>query len=178
MNAPEVVRRYAVTLLEAADETGVTDSVQRDAEGLVVTLRQSEELAEFLANPVIGAQVQVSALQQLFSGKIEELSLNFLQLMGSRGRAAIIAVVLQAFLELIAEREGVVGAEVRTAVELSPEQRQNLQDRLERYTGRSVRLETQVDASVRGGVVARVGDTVFDGSINTHLERLRQRLAG
>ena len=80
MNAPEVVRRYAVTLLEAADETGVTDSVQRDAEGLVVTLRQSEELAEFLANPVVGAQVQVSALQQLFSGKIEELSLNFLQL--------------------------------------------------------------------------------------------------
>ena len=178
MNAPEVVRRYAVTLLEAADETGVTDSVQRDAEGLVVTLRQSEELAEFLANPVVGAQVQVSALQQLFSGKIEELSLNFLQLMGSRGRTAIIAVVLQAFLELVAEREGVVGAQVRTAVELSPEQRQNLQDRLERYTGRSVRLETQVDASVRGGVIARVGDTVFDGSINTHLDRLRQRLAG
>ena len=178
MNAPEVVRRYAVTLLEAADETGVTDSVQRDAEGLVVTLRQSEELAEFLANPVVGAQVQVSALQQLFSGKIEELSLNFLQLMGSRGRTPIIAVALQAFLELVAEREGVVGAEVRTAVELSPEQRQNLQDRLERYTGRSVRLETQVDASVRGGVIARVGDTVFDGSINTHLDRLRQRLAG
>ena len=178
MNAPEVVRRYAVTLLEAADETGVTDSVQRDAEGLVVTLRQSEELAEFLANPVVGAQVQVSALQQLFSGKIEELSLNFLQLMGSRGRTAIIAVALQAFLELVAEREGVVGAEVRTAVELSPQQRQNLQDRLERYTGRSVRLETQVDASVRGGVIARVGDTVFDGSINTHLDRLRQRLAG
>ena len=178
MNAPEVVRRYAVTLLEAADETGVTDSVQRDAEGLVVTLRQSEELAEFLANPVVGAQVQVSALQQLFSGKIEELSLNFLRLMGSRGRTPIIAVALQAFLELIAEREGVVGAGVRTAVELSPEQRQNLQDRLERYTGRSVRLETQVDASVRGGVIARVGDTVFDGSINTHLDRLRQRLAG
>ena len=178
MNAPEVVRRYAVTLLEAADETGVTDSVQRDAEGLVVTLRQSEELDEFLANPVVGAQVQVSALQQLFSGKIEELSLNFLQLMGSRGRTPIIAVALQAFLELVAEREGVVGAEVRTAVELSPEQRQRLQDRLERYTGRSVRLETQVDASVRGGVIARVGDTVFDGSINTHLDRLRQRLAG
>ena len=178
MNAPEVVRRYAVTLLEAADETGVTDSVQRDAEGLVVTLRQSEELAEFLANPVVGAQVQVSALQQLFSGKIEELSLNFLHLMGSRGRTAIIAVALQAFLELVAEREGVVGAEVRTAVELSPEQRQNLQDRLERYTGRSVRLETKVDPGVRGGVIARVGDTVFDGSINTHLDRLRQRLAG
>ena len=51
MNAPEVVRRYAVTLLEAADETGVAEAVQRDVEGLVETRRQSEELTEFLANP-------------------------------------------------------------------------------------------------------------------------------
>jgi F-type H+-transporting ATPase subunit delta len=87
-------------------------------------------------------------------------------------------VALQAFLELVAEREGVVGAEVRSAIELSPQQLQNLQERLERYTGRKVRLEAQVDANVRGGVIARVGDTVFDGSINTHLERLRLRLAG
>lgn len=178
MNAPEVVRRYAVTLLEAADETGVTELVQRDVEGLAGTLAQSEELGQFLANPLISAQVQASALQQLFSGKIEELTLNFLQLMGGRGRAAIIGAALDGFLALVAEREGVVGAEVRSAVELSTEQRQNLQERLEKYTGRSVRIETQVDASMRGGVIARVGDTVFDGSVNTHLERLRQRLAG
>ena len=178
MNAPEVVRRYANTLLEAADETGATADVQRDVEGLVATLRQSGELAEFLANPLIGAQVQAEALKQLFSGKVEALTSNFLQLMGVRGRAAIIAAALEGFLELVAEREGVVGAEVRSAVELSPEQQQRLQERLERYTGRKVRLEARVDSVVRGGVVARVGDTVFDGSVNTHLERLRQRLAG
>jgi F-type H+-transporting ATPase subunit delta len=98
--------------------------------------------------------------------------------MGVRGRAAIIAAALEGFLELVAEREGVISAEVRSAVELSPEQQQRLQERLERYTGRKVRLEARVDSDVRGGVVARVGDTVFDGSVNTHLERLRQRLAG
>ena len=178
MNAPEVVRRYANTLLEAADETGATADVQRDVEGLVVTLRQSGELDEFLANPLIGAQVQAEALKQLFSGKVEALTSNFLQLMGVRGRAAIIAAALEGFLELVAEREGVVSAEVRSVVELSSEQQQRLQERLERYTGRKVRLEARVDSAVRGGVVARVGDTVFDGSVNTHLERLRQRLAG
>jgi F-type H+-transporting ATPase subunit delta len=87
-------------------------------------------------------------------------------------------LALQAFLELVAEREGIVGAEVRSAIELSPQQRQNLQQRLEKYTGRKVRLEALVDTNVRGGVIARVGDTVFDGSISTQLERLRQRLAG
>ena len=178
MNAPEVVRRYAVTLLEAADETGATEAVQRDVEGSVETLRQSAELTEFFANPLIGAEAQARALRQLFAGKVQELTSNFLQLMGTRGRAAIIGAALEGFIELIAEREGVVGAEVSSAVELSSEQRQNLQARLESYTGRKVRLEIQVDASVRGGVIARVGDTVFDGSLNTHLERLRQRLAG
>ncbi|MBT4976202.1 MAG: ATP synthase F1 subunit delta [Gemmatimonadetes bacterium] len=178
MNAPEVVRRYAVTLLEAADETGVIEPITRDVEGLVATLDGSEELLDFLANPLISPEIQANALRQLFTDKVGELTLSFLQLMGSRGRAALIAVALQAFLELVAEREGVVGAEVRSAIELSPQQLQNLQERLERYTGRKVRLEAQVDANVRGGVIARVGDTVFDGSINTHLERLRLRLAG
>ena len=109
MNAPEVVRRYAVTLLEAADEPGVAEAVQRDVEGLGETLRQSEELTEFLANPLVGAQVQASALKQLFNGKVEGLTLNFLQLMGARGRAAIIAASLEGFLEEVAERAGVGG---------------------------------------------------------------------
>tara|TARA_Y100000758_G_scaffold113306_1_gene79410 strand:- start:789 stop:1325 length:537 start_codon:yes stop_codon:yes gene_type:complete len=178
MNAPEVVRRYAVTLLEAADEMGASESITRDVEGLVATLDGSEELLEFLANPLISSEIQASALRQLFGDEVGELTLNFLQLMGSRGRAALIALALQAFLELVAEREGIVGAEVRSAIELSPQQRQNLQQRLEKYTGRKVRLEALVDTNVRGGVIARVGDTVFDGSISTQLERLRQRLAG
>ena len=178
MNAPEVVRRYAVTLLEAADETGVIDVVQRDVEQLIETVRQSQELAEFLVNPLIGPQIQASALEQIFSGKVGDISLNFLQLMATRGRAAIIETVLESFLELVAERAGVVRAEVRAVVELSSEQQQRLQKRLEQYTGKVVQIDAQVDASVRGGIVARVGDTVFDGSVSTHLERLRKCLVG
>ena len=81
MNAPEVVRRYAVTLLEAADETGATAAVQRDVERLLETVRQSGELAEFLANPLADGQAQSNVLREIFSGKLEVLTLNFLQLM-------------------------------------------------------------------------------------------------
>ncbi|CAI8026460.1 ATP synthase subunit delta [Geodia barretti] len=147
MNAPEVVRRYAVTLLEAADETGATAAVQRDVERLLQTVRQSGELVEFLSNPLADSQAQANVLRQLFSGKV-------------------------------AEREGIIGAEVRSAVALSEEQCQRLQARLEHHSGRKVRLEVQVDTSLRGGAVVRVGDTVFDGSVNTYLERLQARLAG
>ena len=90
MNAPEVVRRYAVTLLEAADETGATAAVQRDVERLLETVRQSGELTEFLANPLADSQAQANVLRELFSGKVEVLTLNFLQLMAVRGRASVI----------------------------------------------------------------------------------------
>ncbi len=178
MNAPEVVRRYAATLLEAADETGATAAVQRDVERLLETVRQSGELAEFLANPLADGQAQADVLRELFSGKVEVLTLNFLRLMAFRGRASIIDAALGNFLDQVAEREGIIGAEVRSAVALSEEQCQRLRERLEHHSGRKVRLDVQVDTSLRGGAVVRVGDTVFDGSVNTYLERLQARLAG
>lgn len=178
MNAPEVVRRYAVTLLEAADETGATTAVQRDVERLLETVRQSGELAEFLANPLADSQAQANALRELFSGKVAVLTLNFLRLMAVRGRASIIGAVLGNFLDQVAEREGIISAEVRSAVALSEEQCQRLRERLAHRSGRTVRLDVQVDPSLRGGAIVRVGDTVFDGSVNTYLERLQARLAG
>lgn len=178
MNAPEVVRRYAATLLEAADETGATAAVQRDVERLLATVGQSDELTEFLANPLVDSQAQAEALRQLFSGKVEGLTLNFLRLMAVRGRAPIIGAALGSFLDQVAEREGIIGAEVRSAVALSTEQCQLLQARLEHHSGRKVRLAVQVDSSLRGGAVVRLGDTVFDGSVNTYLARLQARLAG
>ncbi len=178
MNAPEVVRRYAVTLLEAADETGATLAVQRDVERLLAIVRQSDELAEFLASPLTASQMQANVLRELFSGKVELLTLNFLRLMAIRGRASTIGAALESFLAQVAEREGIINAEVRSAVALSQEQCQRLRERLERRSGRSVRLDVQVDASLRGGAIVRVGDTVFDGSVNTYLERLQARLAG
>lgn len=178
MNAPEVVRRYAATLLEAADETGATAAVQRDVERLLATVGQSDELTEFLANPLVDSQAQAEALRQLFSGKVEGLTLNFLRLMAVRSRAPIIGAALGSFLDQVAEREGIIGAEVRSAVALSTEQCQLLQARLEHHSGRKVRLAVQVDSSLRGGAVVRLGDTVFDGSVNTYLARLQARLAG
>ncbi len=178
MNAPEVVRRYAATLLDAAEETGVLDVVRQDVEGVLATVDPSQDLVAFLENPLLSAEVQQQVLVAIFRGKLQGLTLNFLSLMAQRRRAGILVLTLKTFLELLEEREGIVSAEVRSAVELSEEQQQRLRERLAAYTGKQVRLHSQVDPSLRGGAVARIGDTVFDGSLNTHLERLRRQLVG
>lgn len=178
MNAPEVVRRYAATLLDAAEETGVLEAVRKDVEGVLETAAGSKDLAEFLENPLLGAEVQDKALSAIFAGKLQELTLNFLSLMAQRRRASMLLQTLEAFLELVEESKGVVSAEVVSAVALTEDQQERLRGRLATYTGKQVRLQSQVDPSLRGGVVAKVGDTVFDGSLNTHLERLRRHLGG
>ena len=80
MNAPEVVRRYAVTLLESAEESGSLDSVRSDVEGILVSIDSSEELREFLANPLLSAEIKEKTLIGLFDNRVEKLTVNFLAL--------------------------------------------------------------------------------------------------
>lgn len=176
MNAPELVRRYATTLLETALEKGRMEPVRRDAERLLVTLGAAPDLSEFLANRLATPPVVAETLRQLFAGRIEPLVLDFLLLMAGRRRSHLLASALQAFAAMAEERAGIVVARVRSAVPLSAAQTQRLAERLGACVGRRVRLLTSVDPGLRGGFVARLGDTVFDGSVASHLARLRRRL--
>ncbi|HJP32041.1 MAG: ATP synthase F1 subunit delta [Candidatus Latescibacteria bacterium] len=176
--SPEVVRRYAVTLLEAAAETGVSEAVTRDLEGLQASLTGSPDLQEFLGNRLVDGAAAADALAAIFAGKVDNLTTNFLKMVAQRRRANLLGTIVDTALRLIAEREGVATAEVRCATELSGEQVDRLQERLSTHTGQRVQVEVQVDPDLRGGIVARIGDTVFDGSVETQLARLHRRLAG
>ena len=121
MNAPEVVRRYAATLLDAAEETDVLDTVCKDVQGLLETLSNSQELNEFLSNPLIGSEVQDRTLVAIFDGKVQMLTRNFLSLIAQRRRANSLVLILSAFTEMVEEREGILSAEVVSAVELDDE---------------------------------------------------------
>ena len=178
MNAPEVVRRYAATLLEAAAELKAEVQVQADVERLQATLAVSAELSSCLRNRLIDAQIHRSLLESLFAGKVQPLTLNFLLLLAERRRAGLLPEILAAFTNLFNTRQGILQAEVRSAIELSEEQRERLRQSLEVYTGKQVRLSARVDTSLKGGAIARVGDTVFDGSLVRHLQRLQEQLAG
>ena len=178
MNAPEVVRRYAATLIDVAAETEDTEPVQEDVERLAATLRQSEELVSFVSDRLVSPAVRARVLQELFSGKLQGLTLNFLLLLARRRRTYLLPAVLEAFVALAAERRGIASAEVRSAVALSAEQAEQLRTRLSACTGKQIHLQVRIDEALGGGLIARVGDTVFDGSLNTQLERLHRQLVG
>jgi F-type H+-transporting ATPase subunit delta len=103
---------------------------------------------------------------------------NLAHLLVRRRRTGLAGLINDQFQRLADEQEGIARGTVTTAVELTPAQRDEIQLKLSQLTGKAVVLETRVDPSILGGMVARVGDRLLDGSTKTRLERLRSRLQG
>lgn len=174
----QVVQRYAVTLIEAAAETGADEPVGQDVERLRTVLDSSPDLVACLRNRLLEPQRQVRILESLFAERVQRLTMNFLRLVAGRRRVRLLPEILEACSEMLDARAGIVSAQVRSAAALGTDQVERLQERLGGFTGKQVRLQLRVDQNLRGGLVVQVGNTVFDGSLFTQLERLRRQLTG
>lgn len=176
--SPEIIaRRYAEALLEEAEHTGVIESVSSDMELIRDSLRLSRDLVLFFESPAIPGDKKQEIVEKLFAERVNPLTLRFMQLMVKKGREKLFPQVSQAFRDLYDERRGIVEIEARTALELDKEQADRLQAILSGITGKTVRIAWETDPGLVGGMVVRVDDTVYDGSIRNQLKVLRGRLA-
>ena len=105
-------------------------------------------------------------------------ALNLARLLVAKGRTGEAAEVERAFNRMADEFEGIIDAHVTTAVELDPDQLAKIEQKLSTSLRATVRTTTRVDPAILGGMIVRVGDRVFDGSVRTRLKRLRQELQG
>ncbi|MBI4530738.1 MAG: ATP synthase F1 subunit delta, partial [Candidatus Latescibacteria bacterium] len=129
-----------------------------------------------ITDPFVTSSVKSDLFVQLFSGKIHQVVLNVLRLLSSRRRERTLPAVINEFRRLVEERSGIATASVVSAIDLTPEQERALMERLSRYANKKVRLECTVDPSLRAGLIVRLGDVIFDGSLETRLEMLRHQI--
>ena len=177
MNETPVSLRYANALIGAAEEKEVLDRVHDDIRGILELIQHSQDLRNFLGDPLIHPAQKEAAFRSLFSGKVDDLTLGFLVLLCEKRRERTLEGIGRGFLALLDERRGVITAKVRSAQTLSEEQQARLSERLSAYSGKEIRLDIEVDESLKAGFVARLGDQVFDGSLDSQLSRLRRGLA-
>ena len=109
--------------------------------------------------------------------KVAPMLAKLLALLAGRDRLVLLPELLAAYRERLLDHLKIVRAEVTTAVTLSPDRAKAVEQSLARMTGRTVTLETRMDPSIIGGVVARIGSTVYDGSVATQLRKMREQLA-
>ena len=172
-----IAKPYAQALYDAAAEQDALDRIVGDANQVVDLVQESEDFEQFLTNPILSPQFKSEMFQQLLSEAVHPLTLNFLLLLASKQRERFLVAILQAFLKLVDLKAGRVVAQVTSAVPLSGAQQNSLVKQLSDYSGAEVRLDLSEDTAVKGGIIVRLGDTVFDGSVATQLQRLRSLLA-
>lgn len=171
-----VARRYARALYEEAERASKVDVVDKDMDFIRVSLRESAELTRFFRSPVISRDKKQSVIRALFGSHLDPLTFQFMEMLIRKQRDDVFPAIARAYREMRDEHLGIVQARVRVSRDLSESSRDDLARALAQMTGKDVRLDIQKDEDLIGGVVIRVGDTVYDGSVRHQLGKLRDRM--
>ncbi|WP_022835976.1 ATP synthase F1 subunit delta [Salisaeta longa] len=175
MSARTVARRYATALYEEASDQGVVDTVDDDVAMLRESLASVDALQRLYESPVVSQEKKHAVTGALLEDRVHALTLRFVRLLITNDREGMLAAILQQYHALRDEQEGIVEVEARSAQPLDDDARATLLEALESKTGQQVRLTVRHDPGLMGGLVVRIGDRVFDGSIKHKLAALRER---
>lgn len=177
MSVYRVARRYAEAAYGLAEEQKLGERFAADLAVIQDAIKSSRDFVAFLKSPVIARERKRAILSELFKSKISDFAFNFLNLLVEKGREDLLGDIAGEFFKLRDDRQGLVTLEVRAATEMTGDQQQMIVKRFESITGRKVRAAFSIDKQLKAGFVARVGDTVYDGSLLRQLELLRERFA-
>jgi F-type H+-transporting ATPase subunit delta len=177
MSVELMARRYALALADVVEKTGEASAAQTELQLWEVMMRDSGDLLSLFRHPAIQYENKAKVLDSLIAkSKPSKTTANFLRVLLRNQRLGELSAINKAFAQELAERSNQVSAFVTTAHELSADQKKNLQNTLNTKTGRQVDLQTAVDQSIIGGMITRVGSTVYDSSVKTQLEDLKNQL--
>ncbi|MFN8037041.1 MAG: ATP synthase F1 subunit delta [Acidimicrobiia bacterium] len=176
MTSEARVEAYAQALFAIAKAESFVDETADELFRFARTFEGNDELRMALANPSIPTERRASVVEELIGQKSLILTKGIASFLVTINRANDLPAVADRFVEIAAAARQHELAEVRSAVALSPEQEQRLAEALSRATGKNVEVKVVVDESVLGGVVARIGDTVIDGSVRNRLDQLKEQI--
>ena len=168
-------RRYAEAAFEVAQRDDALDAWLKDLD-TAAAIVADERVGHALANPSIPLERRIATAQATFGKILGPKVLNLITLMLRRGWIEQLPRVAAEFRRLDDQRRGINRATATSALPLTTDEVTALTQQLERSTGGQVELDTEVDASLLGGLVVRLGDRLIDGSVRSRLERLRNQL--
>lgn len=176
MAEAELISGYAQAMFAVARAEDALSAVEDELYAFGKAFEQHTDLRESLTDAALPAENKRAVIQDLIGGRANPVTVSLLWFVINAGRARALPKIVDELARMAAEEREHALAEVRSAVDLTPVQRERLSTALSRATGRQVDVKVVVDPSVVGGVVARVGDEVFDGSIASRLEDAKQAL--
>lgn len=168
------IQGYAAALFEIARAEGALEQIEDELFRFARTLENESRLRDALVDPNLPGDHRANMIRELLGSKASPHTVNVIAFIVEQGRARDIGSIIDSLVELAARQRQQAVAEVRSPIPLDGQQRERLTQALRAATGKDVTLKVIVDPSVLGGLVARVGDTVFDASVRRRLELAKE----
>jgi F-type H+-transporting ATPase subunit delta len=179
LSSQTVARRYAFALAEVVTERSQEAQVQAELIAWEKMISENVSLLEAFSNPTVAYEQKGKVLNELITRtKVSPTTGNFLRVLLKNQRLQQLPEVNAKFAEVLDERKGVLSARITSARPVSEKNKVLLEEKLAGLTGKIPRLSFEIDESLLGGIVTRIGSTIYDGSVRNQLQRLREELAG
>lgn len=175
MNAA-VAKRYGQALLQIGQEKDSIDRYQEDLKLVVDTIENSAELKDVLTSQTVSIDEKKNIVKQIFADKIDTMVLNLLFVVVDKNREESIDDIYNVFCALADEVRNIAYADVVSAYPLTEEQETALSAQLANMSGKTVKLNVSVDASLLAGLVVTFGDKVYDGTVGARLAGMKNKL--
>ena len=164
---------YASALFGVARAEGNIEAVEDELFRFSRTLQGSDELRSTLTDAGLPVSRRQQIVEDLLGGRANPLTVSLVSMVIGSGRSRDLPAILEELVRMSASEANKEVAEVRTAVDLSADQKQRLAEALSHATGKQIEVKVVVDKTVMGGAVATIGDTVIDGTVRSRLEQLK-----
>jgi F-type H+-transporting ATPase subunit delta len=179
MSVQTMARRYASALADVVLERGEAAEVQAELTRWEEMIQSTPNLLEVLRNPTIALDQKRTVLNKLIErAKPRPTTANFLKVLLQNHRLTDLGEINRKFAETLDERAGMVQATVTTARAVPESSQQQLHAKLTGLTGKKVRVDFATDPDLLGGIVTRIGSTVYDGSVRNQLQMIKEKMAG
>ena len=179
IGATGLTGRYATALYELADAASSLDKVADDLKAFRAMIHECADLGRVIASPVLTRDTQVKAVTALcVKAEMDGLTTSFVGMVAQNRRLPSLSGMIQAFLNELSRRRGEATAQVTSAKKLSAKQLKAVSDVLKKSVGSKISIEADVDETLLGGMIVKVGSSMIDSSLKTKLQQLHLSMKG
>nr|WP_308691532.1 F0F1 ATP synthase subunit delta [uncultured Terrisporobacter sp.] len=171
-----IANRYAEALFQLSEEENITKEIYNELHDVVELIKNNKELDNVLKSPLVAKNEKTQLIEALFNNKINNDLKNFLKILVEKGRISSLKSIELTFKELLNDKHNIIEGTVISAIALTEKQVKELEEKLSKKYNKNVTLENEVDQSILGGVLVRLGNTQIDGSVKTRLNNIKDQL--
>ena len=171
-----IANRYAEALFQLSEEENISKEIYSELHDVVQLIKENKDLDNVFKSPLVAKNEKIDLIEALFNEKINNNLKNFLKILVEKGRISSLKSIELTFKELLNDKHNIIEGTVISAIALTEKQVKELEEKLSKKYNKNVTLENEVDQSILGGVLVRLGNTQIDGSVKTRLNNIKDQL--